>query len=124
MAEEENIASTLLLMGPESVPICEQFQFDENVEIKEKTLNNIPFGGHFEPVKNAIYERMKFNRIVQGDLPIHQLTYIINLQTQANVCEYGDMKDELVRDRIVVGVKDKRLREYLRSRVPRLAEVY
>ena len=54
---------------------------------------------------------MKFNSIVQGELPIHQ--FIIKLQTQADVCEYGAMKDEQVRDIIVVGVSDKRLWDYL-----------
>ena len=113
MSEEVKIANTLLLMGSESVPIYEQFQFSTTDETETKTLDNVlaMFDKHFEPVKNLIYERMKFNSIVQGELPIHQ--FIIKLQTQADVCEYGAMKDELVRDRIVVGVSDKKLREYL-----------
>ena len=69
------------------------------------------FGKHFEPVKNIIYERVKFNSMVQSELTIHQ--FITNIQTQADVCEYGSMRDELVRDRIVVGVRDSKLREYL-----------
>ena len=113
MPEEEKIANTLLLMGSESVPIYEQFTFVDTVEDQKKTLVNVlaMFDKYFEPVKNIIYERVKFNSIVQGDLPIHQ--FIIKLQSQADVCDYGTKKDELVRDRIVVGVRDKRLREYL-----------
>lgn len=113
MPEEERIANTILLMGSEAVPIYEQFTFDESKEDQKKTLDNMlsMFDQYFEPVKNIIYERVKFNSIVQGDLPIHQ--FIIKLQSQADVCDYGDKKDELVRDRIVVGVRDKRLREYL-----------
>ena len=113
MSEPEKIANTVLLMGSDCVPIYEQFEFDETKPDKKKSLDNVltMFTNHFEPVKNLIYERMKFNSIVQGDMPIHQ--FIIKLQSQADVCEYGTMKNELVRDRIVVGVKDKRLREYL-----------
>jgi hypothetical protein len=36
MSEEVKIANTLLLMGPESVPIYEQFQFNEDEEDKKK----------------------------------------------------------------------------------------
>ena len=66
---------------------------------------------HFEPVKNLIYERVKFNDMKQGSLSIHQ--FITDVQTQADNCDYGTMKDELIRDRIVVGVNDHKLREYL-----------
>lgn len=113
MQENERIANTLLLMGADSVPIYEQFIFDETKDEAKETLDNVllMFDKYFEPVKNIIYERVKFNSMVQGELPIHQ--FIIKLQSQADVCDYGDKKNELVRDRIVVGVRDKRLREYL-----------
>ena len=44
-------------------------------------------------------------------MAIHQ--FITALQSQTDVCDYGEMRDELVRDRIVVGVNDAKLREYL-----------
>lgn len=113
MGEEEKIANALLLMGSESVPIYQQFTFDEEVPTKEKTLDNVltMFANHCEPVKNTIYERVKFNSMRQGELSIHQ--FITNLLSQADLCDYGVMRDELVRDRIVVGVNDPKLREYL-----------
>jgi hypothetical protein len=113
MNEEEQIANLLVLMGSDSVLIYDQFTFDEENEAEAKTLANVirKFDAHFEPVKNVIYERVKFNSLKQGDLPIHQ--FITQLQTQADKCDYGDMKDELIRDRIVVGVTDDKLREYL-----------
>lgn len=113
MSEEVKIANLLVLMGPDSVPIYEQFVFEEAVATRKKTLKNVltMFDNHFEPVKNVIFERMKFNSMKQGDMPIHQ--FITQLQTQANNCEYGTMKDDLVRDRIVVGVTDVKLRDYL-----------
>ena len=112
MGEEEKIANALLLMGSESVPIYGQFVFGE-AENEQKTLANVlkMFEKHCEPVKNTIYERVKFNSLKQGELSIHQ--FITALQSQADVCDYGEMRDELVRDRIVVGVNDAKLREYL-----------
>jgi len=53
MREEKQIANSLVLMGPESVPIYSQFEFDEAVDTKKNTLNNVMsmFDQHFESVK-------------------------------------------------------------------------
>lgn len=113
MTEEEQICNMLVQMGSDSVQIYEQFQFDEAVDAKKRTLENTVkfFDGYFEPVKNVIFERAKFNSMKQGEQSIHQ--FIVALQQQAAYCDYAGVKDELVRDRIVVGVRDQRLREYL-----------
>lgn len=113
MNEEVQIANLLLLMGPDSVPIFEQFTFHETEEGKTKTLTNVisMFDRYFEPVKNIIYERVKFNSMCQESKLLHQ--FITDLQSQADNCEYGAMRDQLVRDRIVVGVSSNKLREYL-----------
>ena len=111
LSEEEQISNMLVQMGNESVPIYSQFVF--NTTSNKKTLDNTirMFDDYFEPVKNVIYERAKFNTMKQGEKSIHQ--FIVELQNQADQCEYGTMKDDLIRDRIVVGVKDSKLREYL-----------
>ena len=111
--EEEQIANLLMLMGSDSVPIYNQFTFNADVEAQAKTLVNVlaMFDRYFEPVKNVIYERVKFNSLKQGDQAIHQ--FITSVQSQADNCDYGTMRDQLVRDRIVVGVNDNLLREQL-----------
>ena len=64
---------------------------------KQKTLGNVlrMFEEHCEPVKNIICERIKFNSLRQGELSIHQS--ITALQSQADVCNYGEMRNKLVR---------------------------
>jgi hypothetical protein len=115
MTEEVQIANMLLLMGRDCVPIYDQFVFNEEVATKKKTLKNVitMFDKHFEPVKNLIYERVKFNNMKQeANQPLHQ--FIVAVQTQAGNCDYGDqIVSDLVRDRIVVGVRDHNLRQYL-----------
>ena len=113
MTQEEQICNMLVQMGPDSVQIYEQFTFDETKDDQKKTLANTItfFDSYFEPVKNVIFERAKFNSMKQGDTSIHQ--FIVNLQQQAAYCEYAEVKSQLIRDRIIVGVKDQRLREYL-----------
>lgn len=113
MTEEEQICNMLVQMGPDSVQIYEQFKYDETKAAEKKNLPNTItfFDAYFEPVKNVIFERAKFNCMKQGELSIHQ--FIVNLQQQATYCDYGTVKDDLVRDRVVVGVRDQKLREYL-----------
>lgn len=116
MTAEEQIANLLVQMGNGSIPIFRQFVFEakEVDEGKNKTLNNViaMFDTYFEPVKNVIFERSLFNKMTQEqNQTIHQ--FILALQDQATNCEYAAMKDELIRDRIVVGVRDNKLREYL-----------
>lgn len=110
MGDEEQIANLLLLMRSDSVPIYKQFTFTSG---QTKNLGTVisMFDKHFEPVKNVIFERVKFNSIKQGSLSIHQ--FITQLQSQADNCDYGTIRDEMIRDRIVVGVCDDKLREYL-----------
>ena len=38
-------------------------------------------------------------------------TFITSLHSLANQCEYGDLRDELIRDRIVIGLGDVRTSE-------------
>lgn len=113
LSQEEQICNMLVQMGQDSVPIYEQFTFDEGHEDTKQTLANTIkfFDNYFEPVRNLMFERVKFNSIRQGELSIHQ--FIVKVQHQAEYCDYGAIKADLIRDRIVVGVRDQKLREYL-----------
>lgn len=112
LTEDEKIANMLMLMGPESVPIYEQFAFNDSTHKKTLETTTGFFDDYFEPVKNVIYERAVFNDMKQASgQSIH--AFIVSVQAQAKLCDYGTMCDELVRDRIVVGVHDDKLRQYL-----------
>ena len=64
------------------------------------------------PVTNVIYERYIFNKRVQdaGESIDHFITDIIKL---AEHCQYGELKDDLVRDKLVSGVRDNKVHEKL-----------
>jgi hypothetical protein len=72
--------------------------------VKEK------FEGYFIPKRNDIFERAKFNKRRQneGESVDH---FIIALHTLSEHCGYGDMRDQLIRDLIVVGICDDKLSE-------------
>ncbi|XP_050504398.1 uncharacterized protein LOC126883193 [Diabrotica virgifera virgifera] len=70
------------------------------------------FDAHFIPQKNVIFERFKFN--TRSQQPGESVdAYITALHSLAEHCSYGALKDELIRDRIVVGVLDVKVSERL-----------
>ncbi|UYV84877.1 hypothetical protein LAZ67_X003845 [Cordylochernes scorpioides] len=67
---------------------------------------------YFIGKRNVIYERAKFNRRSQGEMePVEE--FITNLYVLAETCSYGILKEEMIRDRLVVGVKNLNLSEKL-----------
>jgi len=58
-----------------------------------------------------IFDHLALHSITQGNNIIHQ--FITELQSQATNSEYGTVRDDLIRDRIVIRVNDSELREYL-----------
>ena len=67
--------------------------------------------GFFQVRKNVIYERALFNRSQQSGESAEQ--YIMALYELVQHCDYGGMKDEMIRDRLVVGIRDSSLSEKL-----------
>ena len=67
------------------------------------------------PMTNVIYERYLFNKRVQeaGESLDHYITVVMK---QADLCTYGNLRDELIRDRLVSGIRDDRTREKLLNR--------
>ena len=60
----------------------------------------------FKVRKNVIYERARFNQRNQGEGESVEC-YITALYQLVEFCEFGPLKDDLLRDRIVVGIRDK-----------------
>ena len=68
------------------------------------------FDEYFKVRKNVIYERARFNkRNQQSGESAKQ--YIMALYKLAENCDYGDLKEEMIRDRLVVGIRDTALSE-------------
>ncbi|XP_046629996.1 uncharacterized protein LOC124310228 [Neodiprion virginianus] len=75
-------------------------------EVKKK------FDEYFSPKKNVIFERYKFNSRFQEESESVD-SFITALHALAEKCEYETLKDDLIRDRIVIGIKDARASERL-----------
>ena len=108
-SEEVKVATLIYTMGPRAEEIFNSFGLaDAEAKVYKTVLDK--FKGHFEPKNNVIFKRAMFNKRVQleGE-PVHK--FITDLQTLATDCEYGNLKDQLIRDRIVVGIRDGSLSE-------------
>ena len=78
---------------------------------------------HFEPKKYITYERYMFNIRAQEENESID-SFITDLRKKAKNCKYGQLHDELVRDRIICGITDDILRgRLLRMDDPSLEEV-
>lgn len=54
---------------------------------------------------NVIYERAKFNRRKQEEgKPVENNVYAL-----AEHCAYGELHDEMIRDRLVIGIRSAKL---------------
>ena len=66
----------------------------------------------FKVRKNIIFERACFNRRCQGETETAE-QFITSLYSLVTDCEFGKLKEQLIRDRIVVGIRDISLSEKL-----------
>ncbi|UYV79312.1 hypothetical protein LAZ67_17002102 [Cordylochernes scorpioides] len=88
-----------------------------NLDLKEDEKNSLPkiieaLNNHFTPQKNVIYERYIFNTSNQEEKEGID-SYTNRLRGLASSCEYDILSEELIRDRIVLGIKDNRVRKKL-----------
>ena len=83
----------------------------------QKDYNTVKkrFDTHLIKIKNVIFERAKFNRKSQEQVePVTAVsTFITTLYTLAEHCGYRVLHSEMIRDRIVVGIRDMNLSELL-----------
>ena len=72
------------------------------------------FDAFFKVRRNVIFERAKFNRRVQEENETIE-QFITSLYSLAETCDYGNLTEEMIRDRIVVGIRDHALSERLQT---------
>ena len=103
--DEEGQVNTLLYsIGSKSDDILATFGLMN--DSKKFNVVKDKFNGYFVKGRNIIYERAKFNRRKQetGE-PVD--SFITDLYGLAEHCQFGLLHDEMIRDRIVVGLAEK-----------------
>ncbi|KAI3373366.1 hypothetical protein L3Q82_006673 [Scortum barcoo] len=110
--DENQVNALIYTMGEEAEDILVSLHLSpedasEYATVKEK------LDAHFVARRNVIFERAKFNQRQQETGESAFDCFITALHCLAEHCEYRDLHDEMVRDRLVVGLRDKRLSEQL-----------
>ena len=113
----EGIQATTLLhvVGLDALEVYNTFSW-EDADDKIKVAKILEkFEAYCVPRKNITWERHVFNTRNQCDgETIDQ--YVTDLKTKAQTCEFKDLKDSLIRNRIVCGIHcDKMLSRLLRE---------
>lgn len=67
---------------------------------------------YFKPAKNVIYERYLF-RSCKHEEGQSIDTFVTRLREKAATCEYGQLKDEMIHDKIVLGIANESTRRRL-----------
>lgn len=102
--------------GSEGREIYETMQF--KTPPHERTLQQVAaaFDRYCNPQRNETVERYRFfsriQEINEDKRAIRTVCYRF-IKVLAATCNFGDLKESLVRDRIICGIRDKQLREKL-----------
>ena len=98
-------------MGDEADDNVNSFTFAEGDE-KKYTKVKETFDQHFIIKSNVIFKRARFN--IRKQEPSESVdAFITDLYCLSEHCEFGAIREELIRDRIVVGLQDAKLSEKL-----------
>ena len=110
-AELRQVSTLLYCLGEEADDVLTSTNITEENRKKYSEVM-AKFDGFFKIRKNVIFERARFNRRNQRESESAE-QYITALYSLVETCEYGDLRDEMLRDRIVVGIRDTALSERL-----------
>ncbi|XP_067943453.1 uncharacterized protein [Watersipora subatra] len=116
----------LNLAGPEAIERERSFTYNEAitedaehgiVAVPQETREQVTtlkrkFREICRPITNVILERHRFNARSQKEGEPFQ-TFLADIRTKAAQCDFGDLQDELLRDRIVSGIRNDNVRKQL-----------
>ena len=102
--DARKISLLLYCLGDESEDVLTSTNISDD-DRKKYDAVVAKFDAFFDVRKNVIYERARFNRRNQLEGESAE-QYITCLYSLIETCEYGTLKEELLRDRLIVGIRD------------------
>ena len=106
-SQQSQIDTLIYSMGDKADDILQSFNLFEDDLKSYKTVKD-RFDTHFIQRRNTIFERAKFNcRKQEAGESVDD--FITDLHCLARYCNYGNLHEEMIRDRIVVGIYDNKL---------------
>ncbi|XP_052778759.1 uncharacterized protein K02A2.6-like [Mya arenaria] len=109
--EEEKVAFLLIWVGEKGQDVSQSWTLT-NEEQKQLDTYFTKFKKHVQPKLNPVFARFQFNNERQGEDSIEQ--FVTRLKLKITECRYQENTvDEMIRDRIVFGISNQKLREKL-----------
>ena len=108
--EATQCAIFLHTIGQDAIDVYNTFTFTEAETDKIDPLIQ-KFEQHCAWKKNLTFERYKFNTCIQDGRPFD--AFLVDLVNKSKTCEFGELKNSLIKDRIVCGIDNSELRERL-----------
>ena len=105
--EKIQVNTLVFHLGRKAEEIFKSFNLTQADADKYDTVKQ-KFQHHFVRQRNVIFERAVFNQRVQRDGE-NADSFVTALFTLAEHCAYDALRDDLIRDRIVVGIRDNEL---------------
>ena len=106
-SEETQVSLLIYTMGDTTDEIMHSFRLSED-DSKRYAIVKGKFDSYFVKKRNFIYERARFNRHKQEDGKSVD-SFITDLHTLAEHCDFGALHNQLIRDRIVVEIMDSKV---------------
>ncbi|VDP86286.1 unnamed protein product [Echinostoma caproni] len=109
---ERKTAHFLTVIGKDAYSLLKNLAFpDSPISLSYESLKTLLLE-HLQPVNFKAAERAKFNLLTSGgSQPVRD--FILQLQTQASRCNFGDQLQTQLRDRIIVGINYPELQQKL-----------
>ena len=100
------------MAGPEAQDVHETFTYTGDEQRNDIETVLLKFRTYCEPRKNIVFERYQFwDRNQNASEPIDQ--WVTYLRSKAAKCEFGTFESDMIRDNVVFGVRDERIKETL-----------
>ena len=99
-------------MGDDAVAVLDTTTNISNANKKDYSKVVKKFNKYFKVQKNSIFEHADFNLASQlANETVEQ--FITRFHQMANNCEFGNMKNEMIRDFLIISIRNQQLSERL-----------
>jgi len=112
--ESKHVKAAIFLacVGTDAYELFQTFVFENDADREDIDKIVEAFERHCVGEVNETYERYLFNRRVQETSEAFD-TFVADLRRMSRSCAYGDLEDSILRDRIVIGIRDDATRKKL-----------
>lgn len=108
-SEEIQIATFMSSLGADAIEVYNSFNIEGDVKL---AVIKAKFEEHFAPKISTTFERFVFNKLNQTEGESFD-QFFTKIKNQSKKCEFGDLSDSLLRDKIIIGIYSDSVREKL-----------